>query len=571
MYNIKKRIWESDAEDKELLRWSREAANADRPEAQFVLGSELLAQIKSKETTAEAVALMETSAKGGYPQAMFAMGQMFEYGWGVERDKKAALVWYRRAADKDYKPAHEYFLKRRRRRIVTAAASCLSALTVIGAAFALWWSLSGMAGRLIIHVNKNTDLIEAATLDEFSGELSDLIGSYDDELVISGQVSTNRVILRFEGSYLDLSDFLADKVIARGHNMMVIQFSTEAEAQRCIEELWKLEGIVFAQMDEYTIIGDSISADESTLASPTGALPQNGIMSWGVIDMGLDQLSAYVAKKYPDRSVTVAVIDGGIRSDWSGSGVEDDIVKRILPGYNMVDNSRSIVADAHGTNVGGIILDGTRGTNVNVISFDVFGTNSSSTVALTVNAVDKAIELGVQVINMSMGPRNQTERNYAREDSMKRAYEAGIVFVKAAGNETEEYIETAIPEPIIVGAYDIDHNITSFSNYGSGVDVCAPGYHIYGFLPWNGYINRYTIDTETGGNDNRMNGTSQATPHISALAALLKIMYPDAAPGDIETYIKDYCRTYVNPAAFATGLYGEGAPDATAFIECDSN
>lgn len=570
MYNIKKGFWESDAKDKELLRWSREEANSERPEAMFILGSELLSEIKKKGTTAEAVALMEESAKGGYPQAMFAMGQMFEYGWGVAKDRKNALVWYRRAAEKGYKPAAEYLAKMRRRRLVTVIAACLAVLIVAGASFSAWWFLSGMSNRIIIKVNKNTELHQTNDIDNYLMEFSRITEKYDTESVRSGEAPTNRVILRFEGDYLDLSDYKADYVIAREHNMMIIQFSSEEEARRCIRELSKLDGIVYVLMDEYSITNESVTADTSTLIPPTSELPQKGVLSWGVIDMGLDQLSAYVADKFPDRTLTVGIIDGGIRSQWSAS--DDDIVNRIIPGVNIVAPGKSPTDDYHGTHVGGTVLDGTRGTNIHVISIDVFNGADTTSISYSTLGIEYAMSAGVQVINRSMSwskmPEDTTGipedvliqlENLIKEyeDAVRRAVSSGIVFVNAAGNDTST-TKVSVPEVIVVGAYDINHNIASFSNFGSMVDVCAPG------------VNICSLSNDPSLSFKQFGGTSMASPHIAALAALLKIMYPNATPAQIETLIKDYCRTYVNPSAYGSGNHGEGAPDATAFIERDS-
>ena len=63
-----------------------------------------------------------------------------------------------------------------------------------------------------------------------------------------------------------------------------------------------------------------------------------------------------------------------------------------------------------------------------------------------------------------------------------------------------------------------------------------------------------------GGTLQSLDGTSMAAPHISALAAMLKLYLPDKTPGQLEKYIKDYCVDRGNHAR-----YGEGIPWAAFF------
>ena len=65
----------------------------------------------------------------------------------------------------------------------------------------------------------------------------------------------------------------------------------------------------------------------------------------------------------------------------------------------------------------------------------------------------------------------------------------------------------------------------------------------------------------------QIQGTSMASPHVAALVGLIKAIHPEATTQTIEKNIKDYCRTFRNPKAYATGRYGAGAPDATVFCE----
>lgn len=542
MYNRDDHTWVSDCKDQELLRWCREPANAERPEAKFLRASELLSQHRRGSEAAEAVLLMEQAAKEEYPPAVFAMGQMFQWGWAVHRDTKRAAELYRRAAALGDKNAEKALAEVRHRRIMTAAAAIAAAAACIALTLAAWRFLPELGKRHVILVHDDTVLAQTSTLEEFSAELQQLIAANDDELVISGQVSTNRILLRFDGGRLDLSDYLAKRVIAREDDLVVVQFSGEEEARRCLEELARTPGIVFAEMDEYVLAQDGLL----TLQIAGILNPQSDCDSWGVADMGLDRLSEYVAEQYPDRDLIVAVVDGGAVA---GS----KFAHRFLPGCNIVTGG-DIVPDEHGTHVAGTIADGTRGTNIRIMSIDIFNGEDSCSNSAVALGVEYAVKAGAQVINMSLGSASHSA---LKESAVTEALEAGVVVVKSAGNngaDTATSCPAELSEPIVVGAYDAEHNIAGFSNYGDSVDVCAPGVDI---------LSQYYLDDKTLIS---LDGTSMAAPHVSALAALVRMIYPDATPAQVELYITDYCRN-TNPEMYDTGLYGAGAPDAAAFIE----
>lgn len=554
MFDSKVRKWRADCENEDLLRWSREPANADQPEAQFLRADALLEKSSRGGDVAEAVELMESAAKQEYPQAMFAMGQMYYWGWAVHKDRALALEWYRRAAQQNYLPAQKELEQLKRRRIRNIASVCAAVVVLAALAAGMVYTLSGMSGMRVIRVNKNTQLVEPPSFEDFMGELSQLVAQYDDELVISGQVSTNRLLLQLDGNKLDLRDFLADKVVARNDNYIIIQFATEEEAQHCLEALQKQEGIRFVELDRYDIQMEQVREQDSTLPIITSEEPEGGrFNSWGIADMGIDQLRDYVAANYPNNVVEIAVIDSGISAYVEG-------LSQIVENFNIVTMQNGSVPHHHGTHVTGTVLEGVLGTNTLIHCLDVFNGEEASSISSVETAIQACIYSGsIDVITKSMNALGHTE---AVVQATQRAVDAGIVCVNSAGNDSidvtvEHSCPSEMEEIIVVGAYDINHQAAEFTNYGSTVDVCAPGVHIYSFAH------------DQDGMVRPLNGTSMAAPHVAALVCLVKLMYPDATPAQVEMYIKDYCRTFRNPDMYATGLYGAGAPDATKFIETD--
>ncbi len=542
MYDKKIRAWVCEPQDEAVLNWCREEFNRENPEAMFLLANQMLCEGKSGKQSAEAVYLMESAAKAGHAQSMCAMGQMFAYGWAVHRDEKMAMEWFAQAAEAGSEQAAQEIAavkRRKRNRVLIGIAAVLAgALAVVGIAFfpALF---SNEPKPLVILVHEDTSLTQTTTIEDFSKEVQGLMADYDDALVVSGQRSTNRLILRFEGAKLDLTGFLADHVIARENNLIVIQFADEAEAQRCLDELSKLTGIVFVEMDEYTIESHAALPTEQTQAVAS-------YYTWGAEAMELDLLAEHLAPLHENEGVVVAVVDTGVEP-------HPETANRILEGLDVVTGSNGwIDYDGHGSHVGGTILDCTQGLNVFVLPIGVFGQNESTSTLAVVTGIEVATACEVDVISMSIGgPHSE-----AKDEAVANAVANDIMFVCSAGNgdkygnpvDTATMCPAHMTEAVVVAACDMYGQAGSFSNYGTSVDVIAPGVDIFSYY--------------NGGQMATLDGTSMATPHVSALCAMLRLHYPEKSAQQIERYVKMYCEQLGNEL-----YYGEGIPQAGYFIE----
>lgn len=133
-------------------------------------------------------------------------------------------------------------------------------------------------------------------------------------------------------------------------------------------------------------------------------------------------------------------------------------------------------------------------------------------------------------------------RTYANGN--KQSFKKGIVIVACAGNEfftdlASEVYPAANPNIITVAASNESSSYCSFSNHGEVVDIAAPGENIYGPVPR--IITNSTTSIEPANKElyNYLSGTSQATPLVSAAAALLKSINPDITPAEVERIIKE--------------------------------
>lgn len=215
------------------------------------------------------------------------------------------------------------------------------------------------------------------------------------------------------------------------------------------------------------------------------------------------------------KNVVVAVVDTGVDLD------HPDLKGQILSGHNVVKPSEKPYDDVgHGTHVAGIISalvnngKGVAGMTWynKVMPVKVLDQSGSGTTYSVAEGIIWAADHGAKVINLSLGNYAQAEFLH---DAIKYAYDKDVVLVAATGNDNTERpgYPAAYPEVFAVSATDSSMHRASFSNYGDYVDVMAPGASIASTYPGNRYA--------------ALSGTSMASPHVSALAALVRSVNPD--------------------------------------------
>ncbi|AZB42482.1 serine protease [Bacillus sp. FJAT-42376] len=219
-------------------------------------------------------------------------------------------------------------------------------------------------------------------------------------------------------------------------------------------------------------------------------------------------------------SVVVAVLDTGC------DAAHPDLKDRIIGGKSFVGGDEADYSDSHyhGTHVAGTIAatlndKGVAGAapDVKLLILKVLGDDGSGSYEGIIHAVRYASEWKgengekVRVISMSLGgPEDIPELHEAIQDAVAN----NILVVCAAGNEgdsREDTVEKAYPgyykEVVQVGAVDEKKQLAEFSNTNDEIDLVAPGVNIVSTYPGNKYA--------------KLSGTSMATPHASAAAALL--------------------------------------------------
>ncbi|MBR5769970.1 MAG: S8 family serine peptidase [Alistipes sp.] len=266
-----------------------------------------------------------------------------------------------------------------------------------------------------------------------------------------------------------------------------------------------------------------------------------------------------------DNRVIVAVCDGGVMANhpdladnmWvneaeknGATGVDDDGNGYVddIHGYNFVTDSGNVTADDHGTHVAGTIsavnnngfavcgiAGGTgNGDGVRLMSIQIFEGNDGCYSHQIAQGIKYAADNGAVIINNSWGydpgiyyGDNEYEQwdsvlqeafGYFKTNARLEGVMEGGLVVFAAGNET--YPEASYPgayrDYISVSAMSSDYKATYYTNYGPGVNVCAPG----GDSTYAGWLTISSVSTTEKDGYEYMQGTSMACPHVSGCAAL---------------------------------------------------
>ncbi|HYH84209.1 MAG TPA: S8 family serine peptidase [Pyrinomonadaceae bacterium] len=362
---------------------------------------------------------------------------------------------------------------------------------------------------------------------------------------------------RIQAIAAKMGDRVEDEIESVGGLVAVDDLDGETVAQ-VVAGYDALPEVEYAEANEVIRVGplNSSPLRSRFVSSVPAGGPNDPLLSdqWGLINTGqregkseadIGALAAW-AKTHGSEKVVVAVLDSGVdytHQDLVGNmwlrpadmemyfdeqlGVVDD-----ANGFSAVDSVRDPMDEnGHGTHCAGIVGaegdngEGIAGVNwkIEIMPLKFMGKGGFGTTKDAIEAINYVIErkregVNVRVISASWGSRQKSK---ALEDVIRKAGEAGILFVAASGNDSENADRTPhypanyqLPNIISVAALDRRDQLASFSNYGAkNVHVAAPGKEI--LSTW--LDNKYEEHS----------GTSMATPFVAGVAGLVLSVEPN--------------------------------------------
>ena len=414
-------------------------------------------------------------------------------------------------------------------------------------------SLLLLQGVIVFAFAKDSDDVQMAP---YTRKLMDIIKStpVDDSVKFaqeqdeSNDFSTRRLIVKMKnGKIKDI--YGAKDFVQMPNGITVLQYKTEAQARYAFEKYKEDENVKYCINDIIREAHTNLITDDTVLMQSEASDETGEYLSWGTTRVGADQFMATLPDADELPEIIVAVLDTGI--ELSHPHLKD----RLVPGYDFINDDDDPSDDnMHGTFCAGIVADATK-DNVKIMPvklMDEYG-GASEYLSTDLASVVFAVDNGANIISMSFGFQTKDKENYEYyNDLIAYATDRNVLCVAAMGNYMNNHdvllsrniydLPSDAKNVLSVGATDSDEYLAKFTDYGSDMELVAPGTDIYSSNLGGGYI--------------MGSGTSASAPLVAACAALLLSENPDMTLSEVSDELYERAADRLSPGYDIFSGYG---------------
>jgi len=332
-------------------------------------------------------------------------------------------------------------------------------------------------------------------------------------------------------------------------NTYRIRFQNHQETEQFIKELENEKSVVYAEKIPKNRFHDFPNDLGPNTTGNNGQYYLYKIQApaaWDILNQG-------------NSNIKIAVVDDACET------THPELVGNIIAPYNAVTGTTDVEPTNnnwdHGTFISGLIAANTNnemgmaslGRGLSVLPIRVTDSSNPNNAVAGFEGISYAISQGVDVINISWGSEDPSQTGI---ETMNSAYNAGIVTIASAGNDNSSNVvyPAAYPNVISVASTTQIDTKSTFSSYGTWIDICAPGSLLWSLSP----SNSYTVK----------DGTSFSAPLVSATVGLMLSINPELTPDEVRSCLLSSCDNInlFNPDYL--GLLGAGRLNVQNALLC---